>query len=111
VSVVLDGVGGAQGRAAMDLLRPGGRMLLFGYSSGEATPLATSNVIRLGITVSWPSAPASGRMRELETRSLAEAAAGRLIPVVGQRVALTEAADGHRAIEARETVGTTVLVP
>jgi NADPH:quinone reductase len=50
-------------------------------------------------------------MRELETRSLAEAAAGRLIPVVGQRVALTEAADGHRAIEARETVGTTVLVP
>ena len=82
VSVVLDGVGGAQGRAAMDLLRPGGRMLLFGYSSGEATPLATSDIIRLRISVSWALGGIVGRMRELETRSLAEAAAGRLIPVV-----------------------------
>ena len=112
VNVVLDGVGGAQGRAAMELLAPGGRMLLFGYSSGEMTPLATRDLARLGITVSWAlGAGIAGRMRELETRALAEAAAGRLIPAVGQRVPLAEAPEAHRAIEARETVGKTVLVP
>lgn len=112
VSVVLDGVGGAQGRAAMNLLRPGGRMLLFGYSSGEATPLGAGDILRLGITVSWAlGGGITGRLRELETRSLAEAAAGRLVPLVGQRVPLPEAADAHRAIEARATVGKTVLVP
>jgi NADPH:quinone reductase len=42
-------------------------------------------------------------MRELETRALAEAAAGRLIPDVGQRFPLAEAPEAHRAIEARET--------
>ena len=41
----------------------------------------------------------------------AEAAAGRLVPVVGRRFPLADAAGAHRAIEARDTVGKTVLVP
>ena len=37
-AVVLNCVGGALGREAADLLAPGGRLILLGYSSGELTP-------------------------------------------------------------------------
>jgi NADPH:quinone reductase len=53
--------------------------------------------------------PAS--LRELETRALGEAAAGRLVPLIGQRFPLTQAAAAHAAIEARGTLGKTLLVP
>ena len=49
-------------------------------------------------------------MRDLEERALAAAADGRLVPLV-QRFALAQAAAAHAAIEARATVGKTVLVP
>jgi NADPH2:quinone reductase len=112
VSVVLDGVGGELGRAALELLGPGGRILLFGHSSGEPTRVETSDLMRLGITASWAlGGGIADRMRELETKALAEAAAGRLVPVVGRRFPLAEAAEAHRAIEARETMGKVVLLP
>jgi NADPH2:quinone reductase len=38
-------------------------------------------------------------------------AAGQLVPLVGPHFALADAADAHRAMEARATVGKTVLVP
>jgi NADPH2:quinone reductase len=44
-------------------------------------------------------------------QALATAAAGRLRPVIGQRFALARAADAHRAIEARQTLGKTILIP
>ena len=112
VSVVLDGVGGELGRAALELLGPGGRILLFGLSSGEPTWVETSDLMRLGITASWAlGGGIADRMRELETKALAEAAAGRLVPLVGRRFPLAQAAEAHRAIEARETMGKVVLVP
>lgn len=112
VTVVLDGVGGELGRAALELLAPGGRILLFGFSSGEPTQVTTGDLMRIGITASWAlGAGITGRMRELETRALADAAAGRLVPAVGRRFPLADAAGAHRAIEARETVGKVVLVP
>ena len=49
--------------------------------------------------------------RELTQAALAEAAAGRLHPLIGQRFPLTEAAAAHAAIEARTTTGKTLLVP
>ncbi|HEX2502704.1 MAG TPA: zinc-binding dehydrogenase, partial [Miltoncostaeaceae bacterium] len=77
VSVVLDGVGGELGRAALELLGPGGRIFLFGLSSGEPTRVETSDLMRLGVTASWAlGGGIADRMRELETKALAEAAAG-----------------------------------
>ena len=40
---------------------------------------------------------------------LAEAAAGRIRPVIGQELELERAADAHAAIEARTTTGKTLL--
>jgi NADPH2:quinone reductase len=52
-----------------------------------------------------------GGPRPLETRALEAAAAGRLVPLVGQRFALADAARAHEAIESRATTGKTVLKP
>jgi NADPH:quinone reductase len=49
-------------------------------------------------------------MRDLEARALAEADAGRLVPLL-TRFPLADAAQAHAALEARGTVGKTVLVP
>ena len=114
-TVVLDGVGGAAGRAAFELLGAGGRIILFGWSSGEITGFTSSDLAARGLSASWSIGPAMmkrfGGLEPLERMALDEAASGRLTPVVGQRFALADAADAHRAIETRATIGKTVLVP
>jgi NADPH:quinone reductase len=44
------------------------------------------------------------------TRALAEAAAGRIRPVIGTTFPLTRAADAHAAIESRQVTGKTLLL-
>jgi NADPH:quinone reductase len=53
--------------------------------------------------------PTPEESRALTAAALTEAAAGRLTPVIGQRFPLDRAADAHAAIEARATVGKTLL--
>jgi NADPH:quinone reductase len=54
--------------------------------------------------------PTPAELRELARAALAEAAAGRLHPLIGQTFPLERAADAHAAIERRATVGKTLLV-
>jgi len=114
VTVALDGVGGAHGRGALELLGAGGRLILFGFSSGTPTELSAGDLFGRGITVSAAigarMAQRPGGLRDLEEQALAAAADGRLVPLV-QRFALAEAAAAHEAIERRATIGKTVLVP
>jgi NADPH2:quinone reductase len=49
-------------------------------------------------------------IRRLTGQALRQAAAGRLRPVIGQTFPLEQAADAHRAIEARAVTGKTLLV-
>ncbi|MGW2558415.1 zinc-binding dehydrogenase [Streptomyces sp. NPDC001514] len=118
-TVVFDSVGGDTGRAAVDLLGKGGRHIVFGWSSQgirEGSPLTFTDeeLAARGITSESVLGPAmldkAGGLRALETRSLAEAAAGRLRPAV-QRFPLAEAAAAHRALETRGTIGKVVLIP
>jgi NADPH2:quinone reductase len=114
VTAALDGVGGAVGRGALELLGAGGRLILFGFSSGTPTELSAGDLFGRGITVSAAigarMAQRSGGLRDLEEQALAAAADGRLVPLV-QRFALAQAAAAHEAIESRATIGKTVLVP
>ncbi|HEY0636795.1 MAG TPA: zinc-binding dehydrogenase, partial [Pseudonocardiaceae bacterium] len=114
-TVVLDGVGGAAGRAALELLAPGGRYVLHGYASGAPTEVTTRDLYSLGITAMAAIGPRilrrPGGLRPLEATALAEAAAGRLVPTMGNRFPLAEAAAAHTALESRSTVGKVVLVP
>lgn len=115
ISVVLDGVGGTLGRAAMELLGIGGRLILFGYSAGEPTRLTADDLFRFGITASAAIGPRllrrRGGLRPLEEQALAEAASGRLTPVVNPPFALADAPAAHTAITTRATVGKVVLNP
>ena len=109
VDVVFDGVGGGIGLAAFGLLGPGGRFCPFGMASGSFTPVSAELARERQVSV-LRGAPASAEeLVALVRTALAEAAAGRLRPVVGQEFGLGEAAAAHAAIEARETVGKTLL--
>ncbi len=107
VTVVLDGVGGAAGRAAFELLARGGRHVLYGWSAGELTQISTADIVARSLTVS-SALVRPGDMRTLEERSLAAAAGGRLVPLV-TTFPLAEAGAAHAALEARGTVGKVVL--
>jgi NADPH2:quinone reductase len=115
VSVVLDGVGGEVGRHAIDLMASGGRLVVFGWSSGAPTTLTTMDIAGRGITIDGALGPRimvrPGGIRGLETEALAAVAAGTLTPAVGQRFALAEAAAAHAALEGRATIGKVVLLP
>ncbi|MGV9556678.1 zinc-binding dehydrogenase [Streptomyces sp. NPDC003401] len=110
-TVVFDGVGGEVAREAVALLGPGGRHLVFGWSSeglGEGRGHFVEGVSQ---SVLGPvMLERAGGLRALERRALTEAAAGRLVPAV-HRFPLREAAAAHRALETRRTTGKVVLEP
>jgi NADPH2:quinone reductase len=110
VDVAFDGVGGDIGLAAFDLLRAGGRFCPFGMASGRFTAIPEQAAQARGVAVLRGGAPSPEDLLALSRAALEEAAAGRLRPVIGQEVALEDAAAAHAAIEARTTVGKTLLV-
>ncbi len=114
--VVFDGVGGDIGNAALDLLGRGGRFLAHGAASGAFT--GASGIERRDIESRGVEfIPGNTVVRTAEDnralveQGLALAAAGRLQPKIGQVFPLSKAADAHAAIEARNTIGKTILVP
>jgi NADPH2:quinone reductase len=114
-TVALDGVGGAAGRGAFELLGPGGRLVLFGWSSGKPVSFEVTELFERSLSVSAAIGPRifqrPGGMRSLEIAALAALAEGRLVPVVGPPFRLADAAAAHRAMETRATYGKTVLIP
>ncbi len=108
VDVVYDGVGGDIGRTALGLARDGGRFVVHGMASGSMTVPSAGQAARLQVTglglIELPP-------RELSRLALAQTAAGRLQPMIGQAMPLEDAAAAHAAIERRATVGKTLLRP
>jgi NADPH2:quinone reductase len=109
VNVVFDGVGGDIGLTAFGLLGAGGRFCPFGMSSGSFAPVTPELAGDRQVTVRAGAAGSPEELAALARTALAEAAAGRLRPVIGQEFELAAAARAHAAIEARETVGKTLL--
>lgn len=53
----------------------------------------------------------AAELQRLTEQALAEAATGRIRPVVGQTFPLAQAAAAHAAIEGRAVFGSTLLLP
>jgi NADPH:quinone reductase len=107
--VVFDGVGGDIGAAAFGLLGPGGRFCAFGMASGSFAPVTPQLAQQRQVSVLHGAGMSPAELTELVRSALAEAAAGRIRPVIGQELPLERAADAHAAIEARATIGKTLL--
>jgi NADPH2:quinone reductase len=107
VDIAFDGVGGELGASALAAVRPGGRFVSYGVASGAPTPASRDDVTTYGFEA---LSGIAARASELTARVLAEAAAGRLHPVIGQTFPLAEAAAAHAAMESRSTVGKTLLI-
>jgi NADPH2:quinone reductase len=109
--VVFDGAGGNLGAAAFDVIAPGGRFSAHGMSDGGFAPVDPAGVRRRGITVNGIGGYTPALFRQRAAAALAEAAAGRLSPVIGQEYPLAGAADAHAALESRIAVAKTLLRP
>ncbi|QBD80698.1 hypothetical protein EPA93_33890 [Ktedonosporobacter rubrisoli] len=114
--VVIDSVGGAIGRGALDATaNVHGRLGIFGISSGAGITIETLNLARRGITVvgalgimmAAPEQEKHAWSREV----LSCVAAGRLRAVIGQTYPLEQAAEAHAALEERRTIGKVLLLP
>lgn len=114
VTLVYDGVGGAVGRAALELLRPGGRLVMFGFSAGEPTRLDTDDLIGRSITAGWSLGPRMvalpGGIPGLAARALDRVATGEWRPLV-TTYPLADAARAHADLERRRALGKVVLEP
>jgi NADPH2:quinone reductase len=111
-AVVFDGVGGSLGVAAFAITARGGRFSGHGAASGGFAPVDRDDAARRGITVQGIEQvqfPA-GVHEKLTGQALAEVAAGRMRPVIGQSYPLDRAADAHRGLEGRSAIGKTLLI-
>jgi NADPH2:quinone reductase len=111
--VILDGVGGQIGQDAFGIIASGGRFSAHGAPSGSFAPIDPAEAVRRSVTLRGIEQvqfdPAD--LPPLVEQALAEVAAGRLEPVIGQTFPLIEAARAHRSIESRDTLGKTLLLP
>ena len=112
--VVYDSVGRDTFLKSLDCLRPRGLMVSFGQSSGPVEPFAPGLLAQKGsLFLTRPTMYDYVRERDELDRS-AEALfevvrSGKVKADIRQRFPLAEAAEAHRALEARETSGSTIL--
>lgn len=109
--IVFDGVGGAIGQAAFDVVANGGRFSAHGTPGGGFAPIDHDLADKRGITVTGIDAVHVGPedAHRLITAALDAVASEHLEPVVSQALELERAPDAHRAIEQREAIGKVLL--
>jgi NADPH:quinone reductase len=111
-ALVYDGAGGALGTVALDAVADGGRFITYGTADGFAAPdpesAARRGIRMISPLLNGPLDPETAH--ELLSLALQRASEGRLQPVIGAAYPLEQAAEAHRALAARATVGKSILV-
>ncbi|WP_263769764.1 quinone oxidoreductase family protein [Propionivibrio soli] len=116
VSVVYDGVGKDTFTGSLDSLRSRGMLVTFGNASGpvpEISPLLLSQKGSLFLTRPKLAdyAAERGDLVTLGQELFNVVGSGQVKIEVNQTFPLAKAGDAHRALEARQTTGSTVLLP
>ncbi len=116
VAVVYDGVGKDTFAASLDSLRMRGMMISFGNASGAVPPFNPLLLTQKGsLFLTRPMLAHYTANRDellaLGQELFAVVESGKVRININQTFALADAADAHRALEARQTTGSTVLLP
>jgi NADPH2:quinone reductase len=116
VPIVLDGVGAASWSASLGSVARRGLIVSYGNASGPVPPFTALDLLAAGsIFVTRPTladyAATPDEMRASAARLFELIANGTIAVKIGQTFPLLEAAEAHRAIEGRRTIGSTVLIP
>ena len=115
VDVVFDAVGRDTFAGSVEALAVRGHLVSYGQASGRIEPIDIASYDAKSVRVSRPNFAHYGlevpELRVGSERLFEGIRRGWLEVAIGQRFALREAADAHRALEGRGTVGATVLVP
>jgi NADPH2:quinone reductase len=116
VDLVYDGVGKDSWSASIACLKRRGLMASFGNASGAVPPFSLLELMRGGsLYVTRPSltdyVATPEQLAHTAERLFDRMQRGVVKAVIGQRFALSDAAASHRALEARQTTGSTLLIP
>ena len=116
VDVVYDSVGKDTFIGSLDSLRPRGLMVTYGNASGPVPPMAPLELSKRGsLFLTRPTLfhyiPTRATLMRAATELFDRVARSVITVNVGQVYPLQEAARAHVDLEARRTVGSTVLVP
>ncbi|MEA2666476.1 MAG: NADPH:quinone reductase [Candidatus Eremiobacteraeota bacterium] len=116
VDVAYDAVGKDTWERSMNTLRPRGYLVVYGNSSGPVPPIDPLKLMSAGsLYVTRPTIGHYLRTREELLGRVNDifgaVAAGRLKVRVGEAYPLADAAQAHRDLEARKTVGKLLLIP
>ncbi|MFP2928865.1 quinone oxidoreductase family protein [Pyxidicoccus sp. 3LG] len=112
VDLVLDSVGASTWRGSLESLAPFGHLVAYGNASGHPPPLDVEALYEKSLKVSayWLRTPHPPELNRRAREALRdELAAGRLQVRLGLVVELAQAAEAHRQLETRGTVGKVVL--
>jgi NADPH2:quinone reductase len=114
--VIYDSIGKDTFFASLDCLRPLGMMVTYGNASGPVPPVAPLELAKRGsLFLTRPILfHYIARRADLEraARELFEVIGRGVVRIeIGQSYALQDVAHAHRDLEARRTVGSTVLIP
>lgn len=112
--VIYDSVGRTTFAKSLDCLKKRGLMVLFGNSSGPVQPFAPGLLAQKGsLFLTRPTLfDYIGTRQELEQAAadlFEMVSVGKIKVEVKQRFPLKDAAEAHRALEARQTTGSTIL--
>ena len=116
VAAVYDGVGKTTFYEGLKALRPFGKLIIYGASSGQPDPLDVMQLAKAGsLYVQRPTLATYTRtpelLRDRAARVFQLVQRGQLTVRIGARYKLADARQAHIDLEARKTTGKIVLVP
>jgi len=116
VKVVYDSVGKDTFEGSLNCLRPFGLLASFGNASGPVPPFAPALLgakgsLYLTRQTLFTHIASREAVQTMAEELFAVVQSGAVKIRIGQRYALDDVAQAHRSLEARETTGSTVLMP
>ncbi|WP_189679654.1 quinone oxidoreductase family protein [Seohaeicola zhoushanensis] len=114
VDVVMDGVGKDTFEGSLDCLKPLGMMISFGNASGPVPPvnlltLAAKGSLKLTRATLFTHIADHAKCQEMAQHLFSKVVSGDVKVNIGQTFPLEEIAAAHRALEGRQTTGSTII--